>query len=56
LNAPNRPERDYVLAWYSLAGNQGIAEANEIAQREVAKLTPAQMNWMTTLKAQLVRK
>lgn len=58
FNAPDRPERDYVqaVAWYRLAGDQGIAEANEIAQREVSKFTPAQMKWMTTLKAQLVRK
>lgn len=58
FNTPDRPERDYVqaVAWFKLAGDQGIAEANEIALREVAKLTPAQTNWMTTLTAQLVRK
>jgi hypothetical protein len=39
-----------------LAGDQGIAETNEIAMREAAKMTPAQMTWMTTLKAQLVPK
>jgi hypothetical protein len=44
------------VAWYQLAGEQGLGEAKEIAAREQAKLTPAQTNWVTTLKAQLVRK
>jgi TPR repeat protein len=58
LDAPDRAERDYVqaVAWFQLAGEQGIPEARDIASRESAKLTPAQTGWMTTLKAQLVRK
>jgi TonB family protein len=58
LNNPGRPEHDYVqaVAWYQLAGDQGLQAAKEIASRETAKLTSAQMTWMTTLKGQLVRK
>src|SRR5260370_42495318 len=58
LDSANRPERDYVqaVAWFQLAGERGIQEARDIASREAAKLTPAQTIWMTTLKAQLVRK
>jgi TonB family protein len=58
FNAPNRPERDYIqaVAWFQLAGDQGITEAKEIALMELAKFTPAQTNWLTTLKAQLVQK
>ena len=58
FNAPNRPERDYIqaVAWFQLAGDQGITEAKEIALMEVAKFTPAQTNWLTTLKPQLVQK
>lgn len=58
LNAPDRPERDYVqaVAWFQLAGEQGIKEARDIASRESAKLTPAQASWVAALKAQLVRK
>ena len=58
FRAADRPERDYIqaVAWYELAGNQDLAEAKEIAAREEAKLTPAQTNWVNTLKAQLVRK
>jgi TonB family protein len=58
LNTPDRPERDYVqaVAWYQLAGEHGLQAAKEIASRETAKLTSAQMTWVTTLKAQLIRK
>ncbi|HWR54472.1 MAG TPA: TonB family protein [Bryobacteraceae bacterium] len=58
LDAPERPERDYVqaVAWFQLAGEQGLQEANSIASREAANLTPAQISWVKTLKAQLVRK
>jgi TPR repeat protein len=58
FNAPNRPERDYIqaVAWFQLAGDQGITEAKETALMEAAKFTPAQTNWLTTLKAQLVQK
>ena len=58
FNAPNRPERDYIqaVAWFQLAGDQGITDAKEIALMEVAKFTTAQTNWLTTLKAQLVQK
>jgi TPR repeat protein len=58
FDAPDRPERDYVqaVAWFQLAGEQGIPEAKDIASKEAATLTSAQLNWVTTLKAQLVRK
>jgi TonB family protein len=57
LDAPDRHERDYVqaVAWMQLAGEQDIPEARDIASREAAKLTPAQMGWVNTLKTQLVR-
>jgi TonB family protein len=57
LDAPGRPERDHVqaVAWFQLA-SEGLPEAREIASREWANLTPAQRNWVTILKAQLVRK
>jgi hypothetical protein len=58
LHAPNRPERGYIqaVAWFQLAGDQGITEAKELSLTEVAKFTPAQTNWLTTLKAKLVQK
>lgn len=58
FNASGRPERDYIqaVAWFQLAGEQGIAEGKEIASREVAAMTPEQTRWMNSLKAQLVRK
>jgi len=58
LDAPDRPERDYVqaVAWFQLAGEQGMPEARDIALTEMAKMTPAQTGWMTALKIQLVRK
>jgi TonB family protein len=58
LDDPDRPERDYVqaVAWFQLASEQGLPEAMNIASEEAAKLTPVQTTWMTTLKAQLVRK
>jgi TonB family protein len=58
LDAPDRPERDYVqaVALFQLAGEQGVKEAKEIASKEAANLTPAQNNWVNTLKTQLVRK
>jgi TPR repeat protein len=58
LDQADRPERDYVqaVAWLQLAAEHGLAEASEIASREAAKLTPTQTAWMTTLKAQLIRK
>jgi TPR repeat protein len=58
FDAPDRPERDYVqaVAWFQLAGEQDMPQAKDIALREAAKMTPAQMGWMASLKAQLVRK
>jgi TPR repeat protein len=58
LDAPDRPERDYVqaVALFQLAGEQGLQEAKDIASREAANLTPAQSNWVNALRAQLVRK
>jgi TonB family protein len=58
LESPDRPERDYVqgVAWLQLAGERGNTEAREIASREGASLTRAQITWIATLKAQLVHK
>jgi TonB family protein len=58
LNAPDRPERDYVeaVAWFQLAGEQGILDATDNAAKEAVNLTPAQTTWVSALKAQLVRK
>jgi TonB family protein len=58
LDNPDRLERDYVqaVAWFQLAAGQGMAEAQQIATRETANLTPGQSTWVNTLKAQLVRK
>ena len=58
FNAPDRPERDYVqaIAWLQLAGERGVPAARDIVSKEEAKLTPAQLKWVATLKAQLVRK
>ena len=58
FEAPNRLERDYVqaVALFQLAAEQGLQKAKEIASTETAKLTPAQTNWVNTLKTELVRK
>jgi len=58
FEAPDRLERDYVqaVALFQLASEQGLQEAKEIASNETAKLTPAQTNWVNTLKTELVRK
>lgn len=58
LDAPERPENDYIqaVAWMQLAAEQGIPAAREVASRETAKLTVAETGWVTTLKAQLLRK
>jgi TPR repeat protein len=58
LDTPDRPERDYVqaVALLQLAGEEGLQEAKDIATRETANLTPAQANWVNTLKTQLARK
>jgi TonB family protein len=58
LNAPDRPDRDYVqaVALFQLASEQSLQEAKDIASREAANLTAAQSKWVDTLKTQLVRK
>ena len=58
LDAPDRPERDYVqaVALFQLASEQSLQEAKDISSRETANLTPAQSKWVDTLKTQLVRK
>jgi localization factor PodJL len=59
LLAPTeRPERDYVqaVAWFQLAGENGNREARDIALREAASMSQAQIAWVTNLKSQLVRK
>ncbi len=44
LDASNRPDYEYeqALAWFSLAADQGLAEARAIVERETPNLTPAQ--------------
>jgi TonB family protein len=58
LEGSNRRERDYVqaVAWLQLASEQGLKEARDIAARETANLTPAQSNWVNSLRVQLIRK
>jgi TonB family protein len=58
FDAPDRPERDYIqaIALFQLAGEQKVQDARDIVSREAANLTPEQAKWVTTLKAQLVRK
>ena len=54
FDAPNRPDYEYeqALAWFSLAGERGIAPAHEIVERENSNLTPAQVRIIATLKRQ----
>jgi TonB family protein len=58
INASDRREEDYVqaVALFQLAGEQGLREAKDLASRETPKLTPAQSEWVATLRTQLVRK
>jgi TPR repeat protein len=52
LDAPDRPERDYVqaMAWLELAAEQGNSQAKAIAAKEMANLTPAQERWKLVRK------
>jgi hypothetical protein len=45
LDAPDR-EREYIeaLAWFQLAGEQGIPEAKDLASRETAKFGKVDAN------------
>ncbi len=54
FDAPNRPDYEYeqALAWFSLAADQGIADAREVVERETPNLTPAQSKTIATLKRQ----
>lgn len=58
LNAPGRRERDRIeaVAWLQLAGEQGLAEAKDLAERESMKLTPAQAKAVNSLRIQLSKK
>jgi TPR repeat protein len=58
FDSPERPESDYVqaVAWFQLAAEGGVAEAQSIATQETTKLTPAQTASVNTLKGQLPRK
>jgi TonB family protein len=54
FDAANRPDYEYeqALAWFSLAAEQGSADARAVAEREAASLTPAQSKTIATLKRQ----
>jgi TPR repeat protein len=54
FDAPHRPDYEYeqALAWFSLAADQGSAEARETLQQEEPNLTPAQRKTIATLKRQ----
>jgi TonB family protein len=54
FDAANRPDYEYeqALAWFSLAAEQGSADARAVAEREAASLTPAQIKTIATLKRQ----
>lgn len=58
LSAPKRPERDFVqaVAWLQLAAESGVTEATELLAKEAPKLTAAEVDWVNTLKPQLLRK
>jgi TonB family protein len=58
LNAPGRRERDRVeaVAWLQLAGEQGLAEAKDLAAKETMNLTPAQAKAVNSLRTQLSKK
>ena len=55
LEERDRPEREYIqaVAFLQLAGEQGLKPAQDLAAQETEKLTPAQGQWMLTLKTQL---
>ena len=57
-DAPDRKERDYLqaVAWFQLAGEQGLTEADQMAAGEAPKLNAQQTAWIANLKRQLVRK
>ena len=58
LNGLAGLERTHIeaVAWMQLAADQGLAEAKEIASKETASLSPAQAEWVKSLKVQLVRR
>ena len=55
---PERKDWEYLQAitWFLLAADRGIAEARRIADAEVPKLTPEQVEWTKRLKTQLLRR
>jgi len=58
FNSPDRSERDYIqaVAWLELAADAGVQEAKDVVSKEGPSLTPAQNNWVSTLRSQLVTK
>jgi len=58
LDGAGRPEHELVqgVAWLQLAAGQGFPEAERLASRAAAGLTPEQAGWVATLKAQLVHR
>jgi TPR repeat protein len=58
FNAPNRPDYEYeqALAWFQLAGEQGVSEAAQIVEREKPNLTAAQQKAIDILARQFAGK
>jgi TonB family protein len=58
LELPEPQGRNHIeaIAWFQLAGEQGHAEARQIADAETAKLTPEQLDRIQKLKPKLVHK
>ena len=56
LGLPSRQEREYIqaVAWLQLAADQGQEEARMLIEKEDARLTLEQSNWVKRLKPQLV--
>jgi len=52
LDAPGQKEQ--AIAWLSLAGDRGIEEADYVASKEAANLTPAESESVEGLRAQLL--
>lgn len=57
-NEPERTERDYIqaIALFQLAAEQGMAEAQQAVSLDIPKLTSDQIDWVASLKRQIVRK
>ncbi len=57
-NEKDRPERDYLqaIAFFQLAAEQGLPEAQQLASQEAPNLTAEQTTWVAKLKRQIVQK